>query len=464
MKPARVWHPEAIWLALWPRSLLPLVFLLVFSLVAAGWLILLPRAASAVDEAAPAAVAPAPPAATLEQARQGRTALARGAREFAFNLYGRLRGGEGNVFFSPYSVWTALAMTSAGARGETARQMTAVLGLPDAPFWTPAQLHEECWVTGKVMNAVGARADGVYEAAVANRLWGAKGYAFRPEFLGLLETAYGAGTEEADFAGDLDGARRAINAWAGRETRGRIADLVGPDALRADARLVLASTIWFRGPWARPFDPADTGPGPFYVAAGREVRVPFMWQTFEECQYAEVGDVRLVELPYKGWVRMVVLLPKAADGLAALEQGLSEERVREYLKALRSREVRVGLPKFRLESSLRLASTLAGMGMPLAFDAEQADLGGIAGGAEPLFIADVIHRAWIDTNETGTEAAAATAVEARPAEDVAPPLLLRADHPFVFLIHHVCTNQILFLGRVADPSGEAGPAMKASEP
>ena len=371
--------------------------------------------------------------------------VAEGCNRFAFDLYAHLLRQEGNLFFSPYSISTALAMTSAGARGETADQMAKTLCLPvsgEAVHAAYAALQND-------LNAAGA--GGAFELVVANRLWGQKGYAFLPDFLKLLDTSYGAGLEPVDFAADTEGSRKTINAWIEKQTRDKIKELLKPGVLDAMTRLVLTNAIYFKGKWAEEFDKKATRDGDFYVTPEKKVAAPLMHQT-KHFGYFDGGEMHALELAYQGdRLSMVVLLPKAKDGLAGLEASLSAEKLAEWVGKLHRREVRVALPRFKTTAEFSLGDTLVAMGMADAFDPAKADFSGMSG-KKDLFISAVVHKAFVDVNEEGTEAAAATAVVARMTAVAEPPPEFRADHPFLFLIRDTKTGAILFLGRILDPT------------
>jgi serpin B len=371
--------------------------------------------------------------------------VAGGCNRFAFDLYARLKGAEGNLFLSPYSISTALAMTSAGARGETAEQMAQVLFLPASG----AAVHAAYGALQNDLNTAGA--GGAFELAVANRLWGQKGYEFLSDFLALVEKNYGAGLEQVDFAADTEGSRKTINAWVERQTRDKIKDLIKPGVLDAMTRLVLTNAIYFKGKWANEFDKKLTRDEDFFLTPEKKVTAPLMHQT-KHFSYFDGGDFQVLGLPYQGdRLAMVVLLPKAKDGLAALEASLSAEKLAEWIGKMRRREVQVALPRFKTTAEFGLKDTLVVMGMADAFDPAKADLSGM-NGKRDLFISAVVHKAFVDVNEEGTEAAAATAVVTRAGNGGGPPPVFRADHPFLFLIRDTRSGAILFLGRILDPT------------
>ena len=365
---------------------------------------------------------------------------------FALDLYARLRPADGNLFFSPYSVASVLAVTFAGARGETRKQMARTLHF--APEGGVAQSGFAA--IDRDLKAGAVRSG--YRLDLAGALWGQRGFGFREEFLRQLKEGHGAGLLEADFQGDREGARRAINDWASRETGGRITDLVLPNALGPLTRLVLTHAVYFKGSWATPFDPAETGAGPFRLAKDRTVGVPLMRRT-GQMNYFESRALQALELPYVGGdLSMVVLLPRQRNGIAELERSITVESLRTWLAGLRARSVDAVLPKLTLSWGSDLARTLSAMGMPDVFDQEKADFSGMNGNVpEPLRVAAVIHKAFAQVNEEGTEAAASTAVEMAMRSMPETATVFRADHPFVFLIRDNRSGVILFMGRVADP-------------
>ena len=273
-----------------------------------------------------------------------------------------------------------------------------------------------------------------------------------PDYLALLDKNFGAGLKEVDFAGDAEGARKAVNAWAEKETREKIKDLLLPGAVQPATRVILTNAIYFKGKWTEPFKKDQTKDADFFLAPDKKVSAPLMNLT-ERFPYFDGGAFQALEMPYAGdALAMVILLPREKDGLAALEKSLTAAKFAEWTAKLVRREVVVAVPKFKMTSTFMLGGTLAAMGMPLAFQACNADFTGITGGKEPFWIGEVIHKAFVDVNEEGTEAAAATAImmlgAAMPA---APPPVFRADHPFVFLIRDKRSGCILFVGRVVNP-------------
>lgn len=403
--------------------------------VAAGLaaLILTGGAARAVQELAPAATA------------QQKAAVAEAGNRFALDLYARLRAQEGNLFFSPYSIATALTMTYAGAREETAAQMARVLHLPAEE----AQLHSTVAALKGDIERTGA-AEGC-QLNIANAMWGQEGFGFLPDFLSLLDQSYGARLTELDFARGTEAARRTINDWVEQQTNGKIKDIIAPGVLDALTRLVLTNAIYFKGDWTHPFEKEQTRDEPFWTSADSSADVPMMHQT-ERFQYAESDDCQALLLPYgKGGLAMLALLPRQRDVLAALEESLTLEDVQQWLSRLRSQEVELSLPRFRLTSQFSLADPLREMGMADAFSLPPADFSGM-NGKKDLYISAVIHKAFVDVNEEGTEATAATAVAMALTAAPQPPVVFRADHPFLFFILERRSQSILFMGRLSKPA------------
>ncbi len=386
----------------------------------------------------PARGAQTPPAAD-------RAALVEGDNAFAVELYGRLRNQSGNLFFSPESISTALAMAYAGARGNTASEMAKTLHftLP------PAQLHP---AMGALLGDLNAAHAG-YQLSVANALWAQRGYTFLPDFLKVMNNDYGAGLNQVDFKGSTEAARLTINHWVEQKTANKIQDLLQPGALRSSTRLVLTNAIYFKGDWQTQFDKAQTKDEDFHVSPAQTKKAPLMHRE-GAFNYFNGGTFQALEIPYKSnELSMVVLLPNDPGSLPALEQSMSATKMQQWLHQLAPvPKVIVTMPKFKTTQQFELGDTLAAMGMPQAFSAS-ANFSGMTGNRD-FFISAVIHKAYIDVNEEGTEAAAATAVTMRAlamrAPNPAPPVF-RADHPFVFLIRDHASNSILFMGRMADP-------------
>jgi len=377
-------------------------------------------------------------------------AVAAGNSAFAFDLYRALRGQEGNLFYSPYSISLALAMAYAGARGQTAAQMAETLHYSLAQ----ERLHPAFNALDLQLASRGAGAKGQdgkgFRLRVANSVWGQSGYQFLPAYLDVLARNYGAGLRLLDFRAAPEPARTTINGWVKEQTEGKITDLLPKGSVSDVTRLLLVNAIYFNAAWKYEFLGQNTHPAPFTLLDGRTVEVPVMGQK-ESLRYAEGDGYQAVELPYDGdELALVVLLPAAGD-FAKFEAGLSADRVAAILGDLATARVSLGLPKFNYDSTFGLAKTLADMGMPGAFVSGQADFSAIAGNRE-LFISDVIHEAIVAVNEKGTEAAAATAVPIAASAMPGREVVFLANRPFVFLIHDLQTGAILFVGRVLNPA------------
>ena len=369
--------------------------------------------------------------------------LVEGNTAFALDLYGRLKAEPGNLFFSPYSISTALAMTYAGARGETEEQMSQVLHFAN----DQRPLHA---AFGQLQRQVGqaGKAKGI-ELSIANTLWAQKDYPFLPTFLGIAKREYEAKIAQADFKTAAEAARGEINRWVAQKTKDRIQEILPRGSVDASTRLVLANAIYFKGVWAKPYDKSETSTQPFHLTTTRQIDVPLMHHT-DSVRYLENSDFQAVELPYRsGGLSMVILLPRQMDGCGQLEDRLTPALLSDALKQMKEQEVEIFLPRFKLESSFELNTTLARMGMPNAFS-PNADFSGMDGNRN-LFISHVFHKAWGEVNEEGTEAAAATAVVMNAIFAAPPPPVFRADHPFIFFIRDTRSGSLLFVGRLADP-------------
>jgi serpin B len=364
---------------------------------------------------------------------------------FAFDLYARLRGPSDNLFLSPFSISTAFAMTYAGAAGRTADEMASVFRFP----LEQERLHPTYGALVRSLDR-GSQLGG-YELRVANRTWGQQGFPFVDEFLRITREDYGAEMQQADFVKDFESARRSVNSWVEQQTRDRIRDLFPPGSIDADSRLVLANAIYFKGLWASQFDRDLTRDGTFHLSATERVSVPIMRQNGVG-RMASLAGARMLELRYQGKdLSMLIVLPDRVDGLAEVEASLTPEALQQAIEGLRDTpsSLPVAIPRFRIESKFMLGSTLSAMGMPSAFDAHAADFSGIDGRRD-LFISAAIHQAFVEVNEEGTEAAAATGVVVGI---TSVPVAFVADHPFLFLIHDNVTGSILFMGRLMDPRG-----------
>jgi len=387
---------------------------------------------------------PAPPPA----ATANRVEAVKGSNAFAVDLYAHLRAQPGNLFFSPESISTAFAMAYAGARGHTASEMQRVFH-----FTLPAaQLHP---AMGGLLAAMNAPHNG-YQLRVADALWAEQSASFLPGYMKLVQSDYAAGFHRVNFKSSREAVRNAINQWVEKQTDNKIQNLIGPGVLTPATRLVLTNAIYFKGTWLNTFENASTQNEEFHTSAAQFVMAPLMHRT-GSYSYFDGGTFQALELPYEGGdLSMDVLLPKSNDGLPALEESFTNAAIGDWLEKLQPVDkVILTFPRFTMTQEFELSSALSAMGMPQAFGSS-ADFSGMTG--KPDFtISAAIHKAYIDVNEQGTEAAAATSIimratAARVPFPEPPPVVFRADHPFLFLIRDNKSGAILFLGRVTDPT------------
>ena len=381
--------------------------------------------------------------------------LVAGNTAFSLDLYAALSEEDGNLFYSPNSISLALAMAYAGARGETERQIAETLR-----FDLPQERLHPAFSSLDLSLDLGAKGgDDAFRLNVANSFWRQQDYRFLPEFLDGLAVNYGQEVRPVDFRRDPEEARAHINDWVADETEKRITNLIPPDAITDLTRLVLANAIYFKAAWRVYFDKGATRNRPFHLLDGSKRKVPMMRQE-SRLRYASSDGYQAVELPYRGGeMAMTILLPDR-DKFSEFEESLSGDSVEAILDGLDYELVRLTMLKFEMESAFRLSETLSAMGMPDAFDDEAADFSGMDGqicrnkGDICLLISDVLHKAFISVDESGTEAAAATAVifDATTEAEVEPePIELVVDRPFLFIIRHLATGVILFVGRVLAP-------------
>jgi serpin B len=375
--------------------------------------------------------------------------VSQGINKFGFDLYKNLKKANGNkdnnLFYSPASISIALAMTYAGARGDTEKQMANVLN-----FTLPQdRLHS---AYSKLIENLKSAKD--YELSIANALWLQKDYKYLQEFLNTMEKYYKGGFNEVDYITNPEGARIKINDWVSKETKEKIKDILNPGDITSLTRLVLTNAIYFKGKWQTEFDKKSTKDEDFYLINGQKTKVKMMFQE-NRFNYYENDDLQLLEMPYKGdKVSMVIILPKAGK-FETVENMMDEKKLQEWTKSATKMEVKAYIPRFKFTQRFDLSEDLSKMGMKDAFSAGVADFSGINGKKNDLFISKVIHKAFVDVNEEGTEAAAATAVEmALKAAPIKKLAIFEADHPFIFLVRDKEAGSILFMGRVMDPNKE----------
>ncbi len=372
--------------------------------------------------------------------------LVKGNNAFALDLYARLSKDKGNLFFSPYSISTALAMTYAGARGKTEAQMAETLHFSLKqkalhPAFADLSAHfQEIQEAGNVA------------LNIANAIWIQQDFELLTQFLDTVEEHYDAGLFQVNFAEAYEEARLKINAWVEDKTNKRIRDLLPPGVINALTRLVLTNAIYFKSNWDVKFEEDFTNEEPFWLTPEKKIMAPMMHQrnTFK---YGEDATVQILQMPYTGGeLSMVILLPKEKDGLAKLEADLDADQLPDRISRIFSREVDVSFPRFKLTSRFTLSTVLEKMGMTNAFS-DGADFSGMAPGGQ-LSITEVLHKAFVEVNEEGTEAAAATAVVVgvTSVAEPRPVVVFKADHPFIFLIRDNQTGSILFLGKIMNPA------------
>jgi serpin B len=383
--------------------------------------------------------------ATADQA-----AVVYGNNAFAVDLYGRLRMQDGNLFFSPESISTALAMTYAGASGSTASEMARTLH-----FTLPQdRLHP---AMGALLGDLNAPHNG-YQLRVADALWAQKGNTFLGDFLQLMKNDYGAGFNQVDFKDATEAVRLTINKWVEEKTDDKITNMLQPGVLTSQTRLVLTNAIYFKGTWQTQFDKALTKDEDFHLSPANTIKAPLMHRE-GPFKYFNGGTFQALDLPYKSdELSMIVILPTDAGGLPALEQSLTASNTELWLSELAAvPNVILTMAKFNMTQQFGLNGALSALGMPQAFETNLANFSGMDGKRDFVMSA-VIHKAYIDVDEQGTEAAAATTVVIRRRLAIRSirlqPPVFRADHPFLFLIRDNRSGCILFMGRVTDPTNE----------
>jgi len=374
--------------------------------------------------------------------------LAQGNAAFGLDLYKELSSREGNLSFSPYSISLALGMTYAAARENTANEMAKTLHFS----LSQEKLHPAFFQLQTRLYEIEQRGNVVLD--VANALWPQRGHPFLKEYMVLLRKHYAVFVRAVDYETDAgrETARRVINTWVSDKTKGKLTELIQPEYLQQDTRLVLTNAIYFSGRWRYQFDSKDTNDAPFHLSPEKSVQAPTMHQK-RQFRYTETEVLQIVELPYRaGEISMLVLLPKKIDGLKETEASLSVENLRQWRDQLKPREVAVHLPKFTMTLGVPLKEVLEKMGTVEAFKPGAANFAGMDG-SNWFYISEVIHKAFIDVDEEGTEAATASGAYVGMIGSPPPPAVFRADHPFLFLIQENRTGAILFLGRVTDPTG-----------
>lgn len=372
--------------------------------------------------------------------------------QFALDLYQRYNSNNENIFFSPYSISTAVAMSYEGARENTAAEIQKTFHFPEN--------IETLQQGSAALNSQINQPNQSFQLSTANALWAEKTYPFAQEYLDNTQKYYQGQITNLDFINQAEPSRVTINNWVEKQTNDKIKNLIPAGSIDSMTRLILTNAVYFKGDWLKQFDAEQTSDASFQISADNSTTVKMMRRTDEEAlfNYAESDDLQIIELPYSGeQLSMLIILPKNADqtnDLAALEKNLTLDQLNNWKSNLQMKRVFLYLPKFKLETSYQLAEDLIALGMPEAFTPE-ADFSGMTG-FKDLFIGAVIHKAFVEVNEEGTEAAAATAIIQRAGSAYNPnaPVIptFRADHPFLFIIQQKENGNILFLGRVSNPN------------
>ncbi|MAH43302.1 proteinase IV [archaeon] len=382
-----------------------------------------------------------------EATSEGVKAVVNSNNQFTSDLYSKLlETEEGNIFFSPYSITSAFAMTYEGARGTTAEEIKQVFYFPDEEIVLRSSY-------ARLFNLIN-KPDKSYQLSTANALWAQEDYPFLEEYLSIIENYYGGETTNLDIEGDIEGSRQTINKWVEDQTYNKIKDLIPKGILKPTTRLVLTNAIYFKGTWLNQFDPKNTREMNFYVSDTETVTANMMYLVPKENKfnYAETDNLQLLELPYEGEeISMMVILPKTGK-MPLVESNFTSDNLELWKNSMTDQKVTIYLPKFKFKTNYFMVPTFKDMGMVSAFRAPPADFSGLDG-TKTLKIQEIIHQAFVEVNEEGTEAAAATAVViGKESASINP--IFKADRPFIFIIQEKSTGAILFLGKVMDPTVE----------
>jgi len=378
--------------------------------------------------------------------------LANDNTAFALEFYNQIRGEDGNIIFSPFSLSLALSMTMVGAETSTERAMLDAL-----QFSLPGEdIHPAFNALLLAIEESQEKTDDEMEGDefqlnIANSIWGQDGFNFEEAFLDILAKHYEAGIFTVDYVQNPEGARNAINDWVAEETEEKIKDLIPEGAIDSLTRLVLANAIYFYGSWMHPFDQNATAEAPFFTLDGTETSVDMMKLYGERFLYHQGDNYQALNLPYMSSDFVMTLLVPDSGSYEDFEGALTQQKLSDILSDLSFERVDLELPKFDFETDINANNALIALGMEEAFDPDQSDFSGIAD-VDDLHITDVLQKATITVDEEGTEAAAATAViigvTSAPIDE---PISLVIDRPFMFMIRHLRTNTILFMGRVLEP-------------
>ena len=378
---------------------------------------------------------------------QGVKDVVKANNQFAIDLYSEIsKESNENIFFSPWCISTAMAMVYEGARGDTAKEIQEI-------FHFPENDSSRRFSYAKMLNTIN-KAGGKYKLRTANAIWLQKDYPFIREYKNTISRYYLGEIKNLDFVNSPGDSSSYINNWVSKNTNNKIKNIVSPSMFNEFTRAVLTNAIYFKGKWKHKFDRDDTKPEDFTLRSGSKIKVPMMRLENDDLDfnYTESDGVQILEIPYRGdKISMLILLPRS--DIAYLESILTEEKLQEWKNELKPETVYIYMPKFTFETSYSLVDYLKRMGMSLPFTWPGADFSGIDG-TEMLYINDFLHKAYIDVNEEGTEAAAATTILMRFGAAIRPHYVeFRADHPFIFIIQERKTGNILFIGRVVRPVG-----------
>jgi serpin B len=374
---------------------------------------------------------------------QDNSSISNSNNRFAADLYKQIKTEPVNQFYSPLSISSALAMTYAGAYGETLKQMSKTLYFSE----NQEELHSNFSHLIKMLTET--KTEGI-QLNIANSLWLQENMQVLDQYLSITNKYYQAGVNKVNFITSPENSRKTINNWVEKNTNNKIIDLLPDGSIHSQTRMVLVNAIYFNGAWEKVFDKNKNTTEPFFVFKTCETKAIFM-NNYINSGFYEDNLLSMVEIPYKNKNQsMIIILPKAKYGLKDVEKLFEQNLLPGYFDKMEDKRINLSIPKFKSESTYELQEELGKMGMPIAFS-NSADFSGITGD-KSLAIDKVIHKAFIDVNEEGTEAAAATAVTMRKTAILLDEVQFKADHPFIYLIKDNETNTILFVGRLMNPN------------
>lgn len=384
-----------------------------------------------------------------QKSTAGISSVANANNQFCLSLYNKIKDNQNNVFFSPYSIFLSFAMVYEGARGQTANEIIQVFHFPtdDATRRSSfAKLYHQINPDNKNFNL-----------SMANALWLEKSYPFLNSYKNIIKQYYAGNTTNLDFMKNAENSRQIINNWVAAQTNNKIKDLMFEGSIIPTTKLVLTNAVYFKGNWQTQFDPKNTSAQNFSTISGTSTKVQMMemFGTSSNFSYAENSDVQAIELPYNGnQLSMIIILPKG-NNLSLAEKSIVPQNLAQLRSNFTTKQIHLFLPKFKIETNYPdMTNTLSSMGMPTAFK-NNADFSGMDG-IRNLYINAVIHKAYVDVDELGTEAAAATGIGfvggSAPNQQTPIPVVFKVDHPFIFLIEDKNTNNILFFGSVLNPN------------